>query len=259
MQKNLTITEISKLFNISTHTIRFYEKEGLLTSVLRTEGGIRRYDMDSIAELDAITVLKDCGVSLKDIKKLWNNYSDDEYSKMLNRSYDMVCSQINNLNTIKKKLKRSINYREHYTHGQIKIVERNRTFLTPLKVYDDQIIDTPKKLYDFYIDYIEAIKPSNENDLFFTETDDMIYLCKKDKGNKSASLQFNKGLYLSYSFAGQFTYEEIQKSKEEIDKYLTTEKLKISDRPIIILSTTAAAAVGDPNNEIIEILYPIIK
>lgn len=36
-----TIGEMSKMLNVSSSTIRYYDKEGLLPFVERTEGGIR--------------------------------------------------------------------------------------------------------------------------------------------------------------------------------------------------------------------------
>lgn len=61
---------MSKLFDISPHTIRFYEKEGVLASVLRTEGGVRRYGMEAMSELESIIILRNSGISLKEIKAL---------------------------------------------------------------------------------------------------------------------------------------------------------------------------------------------
>lgn len=39
----MTITEVSKIYNLTPDTLRYYERIGLLPSVNRSKGGIRNY------------------------------------------------------------------------------------------------------------------------------------------------------------------------------------------------------------------------
>ena len=60
-----TIGEVSKKTNIPPSTLRYYEKEGLLPSVSRTDSGIRKFDDDDLDRLSIIECLKKTGLSIK--------------------------------------------------------------------------------------------------------------------------------------------------------------------------------------------------
>ena len=53
---------------ISAHTLRFYDKEGLLPNVGRDEHGNRRFTDNDLQWLSLLQCLKNTGMSLKDIK-----------------------------------------------------------------------------------------------------------------------------------------------------------------------------------------------
>ncbi len=63
-----TISQMAERFGVKPHTLRFYEKEGILSSE-RTESGIRRYTEADAAQLETAMCLKSTGMSLKDIKR----------------------------------------------------------------------------------------------------------------------------------------------------------------------------------------------
>lgn len=68
---NYSIGKISELTGLSIHTLRYYEKEGLL-SPKRDEGNRRYYDENDYRWLQFIQRLKRVGMPIKDIK----TYSD---------------------------------------------------------------------------------------------------------------------------------------------------------------------------------------
>ena len=43
----MTIAEVSKKYNLTADTLRYYERIGLLAPVPRTQGGFRDYDEES--------------------------------------------------------------------------------------------------------------------------------------------------------------------------------------------------------------------
>ena len=43
----MTIAEVGKMYNLTTDTIRYYEKIGLIPTVPRTKNGIRDFDEES--------------------------------------------------------------------------------------------------------------------------------------------------------------------------------------------------------------------
>ena len=63
-----TIGEVARMMNISPSTLRYYEKEGLLSLSVRGSNGQRTYTDDDIATLSIIECLKFCGLPLKEIR-----------------------------------------------------------------------------------------------------------------------------------------------------------------------------------------------
>lgn len=66
-----SISQVSEKMNLAPHTIRYYEKEGIL-SIHRTEKGIRYFTESDLEDLSMICCLKSTGMSLKDIKKYFD-------------------------------------------------------------------------------------------------------------------------------------------------------------------------------------------
>ncbi len=68
---NYSIGEFSKLSGISIHTLRYYEKENLITPD-RKENGRRCYTENDITWIEFIKRLKDTGMPIKEIKQYTN-------------------------------------------------------------------------------------------------------------------------------------------------------------------------------------------
>jgi len=66
--KKFTIKEVSERLNFSQHTLRYYEKIGIIKVNRSCSSNIREYKEKDIERLEYIKALKDIGFSLKDIK-----------------------------------------------------------------------------------------------------------------------------------------------------------------------------------------------
>ena len=64
-----TVGEMAKRLGVAPSTLRFYDKEGLLPFVERSEGGIRLFKDAAFEWLRIIECLKKTGMPLKDIKE----------------------------------------------------------------------------------------------------------------------------------------------------------------------------------------------
>ena len=64
-----SIGEVAKKLNIPTSTLRYYDREGLLSSVKRTSGGIRIFSDTELGALSMVECLKETGMQIKDIKQ----------------------------------------------------------------------------------------------------------------------------------------------------------------------------------------------
>jgi DNA-binding transcriptional MerR regulator len=65
---NYTISQIAEIFHLEPHTLRYYEKEGIL-SPNKSEKGIRIYSDSDIEQLEMVCCLKNTGMPIKDIRK----------------------------------------------------------------------------------------------------------------------------------------------------------------------------------------------
>ncbi len=63
-----TINQVAKRTNLTTSTLRYYDKEGLLPQLQRSESGIRKYTEDDLGWIELICCLKNSGMSIKKIK-----------------------------------------------------------------------------------------------------------------------------------------------------------------------------------------------
>ncbi len=75
-----TIGEMAKIVNVPPSTLRYYDKEGLLPFVERTEGGIRMFKESDYEGLCIINCLKNSGMPLKDIKNFMQMVSQGDAS-----------------------------------------------------------------------------------------------------------------------------------------------------------------------------------
>ncbi len=61
----MTIAEVSKKYDITADTLRYYERVGLLPSVQRTAGGIRNYSEQDCNWVEYIKCMRSAGVSVE--------------------------------------------------------------------------------------------------------------------------------------------------------------------------------------------------
>lgn len=86
-----SIGEISKILNISISTLRYYDKEGLLPLVNRTNGNIRIFDDADLECLRMIECLKTTGMQLKDIKAFFEWC--EEGDSTIDKRYELFIKQ----------------------------------------------------------------------------------------------------------------------------------------------------------------------
>lgn len=67
-----TIAEVAKKYGMTAHTLRYYDKEGLLPFVDRTPSGIRSFKESDFEWLAVIICLKNTGMPIKEIRNFIN-------------------------------------------------------------------------------------------------------------------------------------------------------------------------------------------
>ncbi|AIQ63457.1 hypothetical protein PSTEL_10550 [Paenibacillus stellifer] len=122
-----TIKEVTELFGMSSYTLRYYEKEGLLPPVHRTENGRRQYDESDLSRIRMIRCMKAAGMSLESIKE-FNRLSLNgepalkEKQSVIRQQKELIENQIRDYQGLLKLLNRKL---EHYDR-QIAEAESDR-------------------------------------------------------------------------------------------------------------------------------------
>lgn len=83
MEERYTAGELAELAGVSSRTIRYYDKKGLLKPVAYTEGGYRLYDRQSAMQLQKIKLLQYAGLSLKQIDHMIESQSEESLAEIL--------------------------------------------------------------------------------------------------------------------------------------------------------------------------------
>ena len=66
----MRIGEVARKTGVKAETIRFYEREGILTAPPRTRSNYRDYGPDEAATLTFIRRARDLGFSMPDVREL---------------------------------------------------------------------------------------------------------------------------------------------------------------------------------------------
>lgn len=78
-----TVKEVAQKINLTEHTIRFYTDKGLVPNIQRDKYNNRLFDKESLNWLIRVKYLKDCGMSIKDIKHFVDLYLEGDSSILL--------------------------------------------------------------------------------------------------------------------------------------------------------------------------------
>lgn len=73
-----TISQVSKLTNLTPYTLRYYDREGLLPFVGRSNAGIRMFNEHDIEMLGLICCLKSTGMPVKQIRQFIDWYAEGD-------------------------------------------------------------------------------------------------------------------------------------------------------------------------------------
>jgi DNA-binding transcriptional MerR regulator len=72
METELTIQKVAELTGLSVHTLRYYERNGLIEPVSRAENGHRRYSAKDISAIEFLTKLRLTGMPIRKMQQFAN-------------------------------------------------------------------------------------------------------------------------------------------------------------------------------------------
>jgi DNA-binding transcriptional MerR regulator len=109
----MTIQQVAAVTQLSVHTLRYYERIGLMTSINRAANGHRRYSSHDIAWIEFLTRLRTTGMSIQqmqefaDLRKQGNitisqrRHLLEAHQQLVNRQLEELSQ---NLSVIKEKI-----------------------------------------------------------------------------------------------------------------------------------------------------------
>jgi DNA-binding transcriptional MerR regulator len=65
----LTISDAAKAAGVSAHTLRYYERAGLLQPIPREDSGHRRYSEADLVRIEFLRRLRDTGMPIRDVRR----------------------------------------------------------------------------------------------------------------------------------------------------------------------------------------------
>ena len=87
-----TIKQMAEMFDVTEHTLRFYNDEGLLPC--ERDGGNRRvFNEESVNWMQGIKCLKGCGASIEDIREYCRLCLLEESEENLRARYAIILKQ----------------------------------------------------------------------------------------------------------------------------------------------------------------------
>ena len=114
----MTIAEVSKKYNITADTIRYYEKIGLIPHIPRNKSGIRNFDENSCKWIEFIKCMRNAGLSIETLS---------EYVELFSQGHETVQERRSLLIEQKEKLlKKQEDIKNTISRLDVKI-----------KIYDD--------------------------------------------------------------------------------------------------------------------------
>lgn len=114
----LTISDAAREAGLSAHTLRYYERAGLLRPVARAGSGHRRYDEQDLAWIDFLTKLRSTGMPIRQVRRyaelVWAGpETEPERLALLEAHRDQVRAQLEHTERCLERIDRKIDlYRE---------------------------------------------------------------------------------------------------------------------------------------------------
>jgi DNA-binding transcriptional MerR regulator len=73
LAEELTIGELAASSGLSVHTLRYYERIGLIAPIPRSASGHRRYRRETVERVESLSYLRAAGLSLDDMRTYLRN------------------------------------------------------------------------------------------------------------------------------------------------------------------------------------------
>ena len=91
----LTIQEVAEATGLSAHTLRYYERVGLIHPIDREQNSHRRYTSDDVGWINFLTKLRAIGMSIRDMQR---------YAALQRRGDETLAERVEMLKALRDKV-----------------------------------------------------------------------------------------------------------------------------------------------------------
>lgn len=168
MKKYYTIGEVSKIYDIATDSLRYYEKKGLVTPQ-RRDNGYRIYSLEEIWRLNLIKDLRKLGFSVEQIKDYIDDRNIKKTKELIEREIILIEKEIKPLirvqNKLKSKLKliKELEARSTCDKIQVKKIRDRKILFIEAEMSNDEEVDLA----------LRKLESRNDEKLFLFANKDM--------------------------------------------------------------------------------------
>lgn len=237
-----TIGQVTKMYDISHDTLRYYDKIDLLKPSVKKDNGYRYYTMREIEILEMILIAKQLEIPIKDIKEIIEKEDVNAYTELFKIHERIIEEKIKYLNKLKYQVK----------------VSKNKSVMMS-KFKNKELKEYPK--YEHINKRVIFLKQdSGECISDLTKNKNLVTIAVKKKDSK---LEFDKNIVgVEISEDEEFNYDEY---KNYIEKEIKGEYIILTrkDTAISIDNFINKAIekykIKEDIKIIIEIIFVIIK
>lgn len=225
-----TIGQVSKMFNISSDTLRYYDKIGVLKPDIDRENNYRYYSISHLENLSLILGIKYLGVPLSEIRDTLESENLEQYKGLIEEQEREIEKNIKKLRELKKaigKVKERIeiveNFKNEYDFSKLKKIKMDLEFYKILttdfikasdersELLENDYINLNEEILSFIYEYeVQDEKViENEETIFFKISEDI------DKESLFKGLEIKK-----LDMKGSFIVVDFYGNIDSIDNYI---------------------------------------
>ncbi|MDE7326572.1 MAG: effector binding domain-containing protein [Lachnospiraceae bacterium] len=107
--EHLTISQVSKMYDVTPRMLRHYEKLGLIRTLHKEDYAYRMYDAEALQRLQQIIILRKLRIPLKQIAVILKDETQSESLRLLQENLAQLNEEIASLDLIRDILRQFIN------------------------------------------------------------------------------------------------------------------------------------------------------
>lgn len=265
----LPIGDFSKICNVTTKTLRYYDEIGLIKpAVVNEHNGYRSYDIKQLETMLFINKLKLYGFSLEEIAEVLNDEGENKLSCLIRKKQKLLQDKLDNckylLCQIDKdilNLERGIPIMAYLDHIKVELIEttgknilcsRQRMSIEEYCIYFGKLFERIAKENLTCVGAPIAIYHDKEFDPVSNDTEIAVPIAEKVGGAR----ELTGGLCVKGVHKGP--YSELPSAYAKIVQWMATENYTLVAPPYEIYVTNPAETTV-PEDNITEIYFPVKK